>query len=85
MEAHDDTIRTLDMQLETADTMLRQLSQKVDTLEEQMAPLEKQKNEAVLAAEDAARKRESGRSTGDELEKQGRWLGAAERTLQAIC
>ena len=84
LNSHDETIRTLDAQLETAAVMVRQLSQKRNTLQEQVSPLEKQRNEIVSMAEEALRKKQAGKGTGDELEAQGRWLTAAETTLRAI-
>ena len=84
LNSRDETIRTLDAQLETAAVMVRQLSQKTDTLQEQISPVEKQRNEVMLMAQEALRKKQAGKGTGDELEAQGRWLSAAETTLRAI-
>lgn len=84
LDSHDETVRTLDAQLDTANLMLSQLSKKVDNLEEQISPLQKQRNEAVATAKEALQKKQAGKGTGDELEAQGRWLSAAEATLRTI-
>ena len=64
--------------------MLSQLSKRTDILEEQISPLQKQRKEVVTTAKEAVQKKQAGKGTGDELEAQGKWLSAAETTLQAI-
>lgn len=73
----------VDRQIAALQAALPAKRQDVERLQDELAPLQMRKINAVQEAKEARRRRENG-GLGDELEERGRWLRSVDSGLRAM-
>lgn len=79
------TLESLDREIALLQSKLLPKKQReAENAERELAGLEKRKSEAVAAALEARRRKESGEGDAEGVENRGRWYRGAERVLAGV-
>jgi len=84
LAAREQDLSDLDQHIAVLEASLPAKRQRVERLQNELAPLQAKKIRAVQDAQDARRRREGGGISGDELEEKGRWLRGVESGMRSM-